>query len=95
MVPTVLAQRIEHWPLERLIPYINNPRIHSDVQIAQIAASIREFGFTNPILVDTNQGIMAGHGRLLCQGFGDSWDRGWLGVIVSEDSADEKQMKSG
>src|ERR1019366_159278 len=59
------ATRIEHWPLETLIPYAQNPRTHSDAQIAQIAASIAEFGFNNPILVDTKAGIIAGHGRLL------------------------------
>lgn len=60
-----MAQRIEHWPLENLIPYARNPRTHSDAQVAQIAASIAEFGFNNPILVDTKAGIIAGHGRLL------------------------------
>ena len=48
-----------------LIPYASNARTHSDAQIAQIAASIREFGFTNPVLVDGEQGIIAGHGRIL------------------------------
>ena len=61
----ILAKHIEHWPLDRLIPYARNARTHSDAQVAQIAASIREFGFTNPILVDTSDGIIAGHGRLL------------------------------
>jgi DNA modification methylase len=51
--------------LEELIPYVNNSRTHSDEQIAQIAASIKEFGWTNPILVDGQKGIIAGHGRLL------------------------------
>jgi DNA modification methylase len=60
-----MAQRIEHWPLDKLIPYARNPRTHSDAQVAQIAASIAEFGFNNPILVDTKAGIIAGHGRLL------------------------------
>jgi hypothetical protein len=60
-----MAQRIEHWPLERLIPWARNPRTHSDAQVAQIAASIAAFGFNNPILVDTKAGILAGHGRLL------------------------------
>ncbi len=60
-----MAQRIELWPLEKLIPYARNPRTHSDAQVAQIAASIAEFGFNNPILVDTKAGIIAGHGRLL------------------------------
>ena len=60
-----MAQRIEQWLIEKLIPYARNPRTHSNAQIAQIAASIAEFGFNNPILVDTKAGIIAGHGRLL------------------------------
>lgn len=60
-----MAKQIEHWPVDRLIPYARNPRTHSDAQITQIAANIAEFGFTNPLLVDTNAGIIAGHGRLL------------------------------
>jgi DNA modification methylase len=59
------AQRIEHWAIDKLIPFARNPRTHSDTQVAQIAASIAEFGFNNPILVDTKAGIIAGHGRLL------------------------------
>lgn len=57
--------QIEQRPIDGLIPYINNSRTHSDEQIAQIAASIKEFGWTNPILVDGDNGIIAGHGRLL------------------------------
>jgi DNA modification methylase len=52
-------------PLGELIPYARNPRTHTDAQVAQIAASIREFGWTNPILVDGANGIIAGHGRVL------------------------------
>tara|TARA_R110000823_G_scaffold26626_9_gene77534 strand:- start:1268 stop:2392 length:1125 start_codon:yes stop_codon:yes gene_type:complete len=48
-----------------LIPYVNNSRTHSDEQVLQVAASMKEFGFTNPILVDADNGIIAGHGRLL------------------------------
>lgn len=59
-----MAQRIELWPLDRLRPYERNARTHSAEQVAQIAASITEFGFTNPILVDSSDGIVAGHGRL-------------------------------
>ena len=59
-----MAQKIELWNLERLQPYEKNAREHSEKQIAQIAASIVEFGFLNPILVDSNDGIVAGHGRL-------------------------------
>jgi DNA modification methylase len=60
-----LADRIELWPVDRLRPYERNPRTHSDAQVDQIAASMVEFGWTNPILVDENAGILAGHGRLL------------------------------
>src|SRR5579863_7483616 len=57
--------QIELWPIERLIPRVNNPRTHSREQVARIAASIREFGFTNPILVGAEDDIIAGHARLL------------------------------
>jgi ParB-like chromosome segregation protein Spo0J len=58
------AKQIELWPLDRLVPYERNARTHSPEQVAQIVASIREFGFTNPLLVDGADGILAGHGRL-------------------------------
>lgn len=57
--------KIEQRAIEALIPYARNSRTHSDAQIAQIAASIREFGFTNPVLVDSDGGIIAGHGRVM------------------------------
>jgi hypothetical protein len=57
--------KITQKKVESLIPYINNSRTHSDEQVAQIAASIKEFGWTNPILVDGDNSIIAGHGRLL------------------------------
>lgn len=56
---------IEHRPVDGLIPYVRNARTHSEDQVAQIAASIAEFGFTNPILVDGDDVIIAGHGRLM------------------------------
>jgi DNA modification methylase len=56
---------IELWPIDRLIPNVNNPRTHSREQIANIAASIREFGWTNPVLVGAEDDIVAGHARLL------------------------------
>ena len=55
---------IKEIEIDRLIPYSNNARTHSDEQVAQIAASIKEFGFTNPVLVDGDNGILAGHGRV-------------------------------
>lgn len=61
MTPKDLEQR----SIEDLTPYARNSRTHSEAQVAQIAASIIEFGFTNPILVDAEGGIIAGHGRVL------------------------------
>lgn len=50
--------------VDELIPYMNNSRTHSDEQIQQIASSIKEYGFTNPVLIDENNGVIAGHGRI-------------------------------
>jgi ParB-like chromosome segregation protein Spo0J len=60
-----VADKIIMRPVEALIPYARNARTHSDAQVAQIAGSIREFGFTNPVLLDGDNGIIAGHGRVL------------------------------
>lgn len=57
--------QIKYKPAKDLIPYARNSRTHSEAQVAQIAASIKEFGWTNPILLDGENGIIAGHGRLL------------------------------
>src|SRR3954464_8336619 len=61
-VPNALA--VEYWPLDRLVPYARNARKHSPAQVAEIAGSIRAFGFSNPILVSPDGDIIAGHGRL-------------------------------
>jgi len=55
---------VEYRNIDTLIPYVNNARTHSDEQVAQIAASIKEFGWTNPVLIDGENGIIAGHGRV-------------------------------
>ena len=60
-----MAETIIMRPVEALIPYARNARTHSEAQVAQIAGSIREFGFTNPVLIDGANGIIAGHGRVL------------------------------
>jgi ParB-like chromosome segregation protein Spo0J len=57
--------QIEQIELENLIPYARNSRTHTEAQVAQIAASIREFGFTNPVLIGKDNDIIAGHGRVL------------------------------
>lgn len=59
-LPEIVSRKVAD-----LIPYARNARTHSDAQVAQIAASIREFGWTNPILLDGQNGIIAGHGRLM------------------------------
>lgn len=56
---------IKYLPVEDLIPYARNSRTHSPEQVAQIASSIKEFGFTNPVLIDSEKGIIAGHGRVM------------------------------
>lgn len=60
-----MTLKIEQRAVADLIPYAANSRTHSDAQVAQIAASIREFGWTNPILIDGDNTIIAGHGRLM------------------------------
>src|SRR3954454_21724571 len=60
-----LPETLERWPLDRLVPHARNARTHSDDQIAQIAGSIAEFGFVNPVLVGDDDVIVAGHGRVL------------------------------
>lgn len=57
--------QVEYIATEKLIPYANNARTHDDSQVTQIASSIKEFGFNNPILIDDDNGIIAGHGRLM------------------------------
>ena len=64
MTASWLADKIEQWPTAKLVPYARNARTHSEAQVAQIAASIAEFGFTNPILAGSDGVIVAGHGRL-------------------------------
>ena len=59
------SQKLEYIELEKIIPYARNSRSHSEHQVSQVAASIEEFGFTNPILIDADNGIIAGHGRLM------------------------------
>lgn len=59
-----MANRIEMWPIDKLVPYERNARTHSPEQVSQLAASIAEFGFISPMLVDDEAGILAGHGRL-------------------------------
>jgi hypothetical protein len=59
------ADKVERWPIDRLIPYAKNARTHTDAQIAAIAASIKEWGWTTPALVGEDGGLIAGHARVL------------------------------
>ena len=65
MIPKPMAERIELFDIDRLIPFARNARTHSDAQVSQIASSIREWGWTNPVLVAEDGTIIAGHGRVL------------------------------
>lgn len=60
-----MPKKLEFWSLDKLKPYEKNSREHSENQVERIAESIKEFGFVNPILVDGEDGIIAGHGRLM------------------------------
>lgn len=60
-----MPEQLERRPISELVPYARNARTHSDAQIAQLRASIREFGFINPVLIDAAGNIIAGHGRVL------------------------------
>ncbi len=64
-MPEWPADKVERWSIERLLPYARNARLHSDAQVAQIASSIREYGWTVPVLVDEEGTLIAGHGRVL------------------------------
>ena len=64
-MPIASELSVDYRPIGTLIPDARNARTHSEEQIAEIAASIRAFGFTNPVLVDGENGIIAGHGRVL------------------------------
>lgn len=61
----VTTKELQLVPLEKLIPYINNARTHSSEQIKKLRSSLREFGFINPVIIDRDYGVIAGHGRIL------------------------------
>ena len=60
-----MTSEMERVPVEKLIPYINNARTHSPEQIKKLRASLREFGFVNPVIIDRNYNVIAGHGRIM------------------------------
>ena len=62
---TKTTSQMEIVPIEKLVPYINNARTHSPEQITKLRASLREFGFINPVIIDKDYGVIAGHGRLM------------------------------
>lgn len=82
------ADKVETWELERLTPYARNSRTHSDAQVAQLAASIREWGWTTPVLVDDAGGIIAGHGRVLAA---RQLGMATVPVVVAEGWSDAKK----
>jgi ParB-like chromosome segregation protein Spo0J len=60
-----IVQEIQLWPIERLVPYVGNPRSHSPKQVGQIATSMRRYGVVNPALIDPKGTLIVGHGRIL------------------------------
>src|SRR5204863_6014917 len=58
------ADQVERWPIARLIPYANNARLHSEADLDKLAVAIRKWGWTNPVLVDEEGNLLAGHGRI-------------------------------
>jgi DNA modification methylase len=83
------AERIEYWPIERLIPYANNPRLHSQADLHRIAASISKWGWTNPVLVDEKGRLIAGHARV---GAGAKLGLTSIPVIVARGWSEEEQQ---
>jgi len=82
------ADKVEHWSIDRLIPYARNSRTHSDSQIDQIASSIKEWGFTTAVLVDPEGGIIAGHGRVMAA---KKLKMKELPVMVADNWSEEKK----
>lgn len=82
------ADKIEHWAIEKLIPHARNARTHSDKQVAQLAASLKEYGFTVPVLVDESGTLIAGHGRVLA-----ARKLGWaeIPVVIAVNWSDAKK----
>jgi ParB-like chromosome segregation protein Spo0J len=82
------ADQVERWPIDRLIPYANNSRTHSDAQIAQLAASMKELGWTNPVLADEVGGIDAQKRAYVLAdnklALNAGWERELLGLELGE-----------
>jgi DNA modification methylase len=82
------ADKVEHWSIDRFIPYARNSRTHSDSQVDQIASSIKEWGFTTAVLVDPEGGIIAGHGRVMAA---KKLKMKELPVMVADNWSEEKK----
>ena len=61
----ITTKEMQLVPIEKLVPYVNNARTHSPEQINKLRSSLREFGFINPVIIDRDYGVIAGHGRIL------------------------------
>lgn len=88
MTPEWPADKVERWPIARLIPYARNARTHSPAQIRQIAASMREWGWTIPVLADEQGGIIAGHARVQAA---EMNQYGEVPVMVARDWSEAKK----
>ena len=63
--PMKTTTQMELVPIEKLVPYVNNARTHSPAQITKLRSSLREFGFVNPVIIDREFNVIAGHGRIM------------------------------
>ena len=83
-------------PIAKLVPYVNNARTHSPEQITKLRSSLREFGFINPVIIDREFNVIAGHGRILAMGKGRRHPRDSLCVCrPSYRSAEESLYHCG
>lgn len=89
-----MPEQMVRVPIGELVPYARNARTHSESQIAQIRASLREFGFVNPVLIDSDRNIIAGHGRVL-GGQGRGHDRGAVRAGRAPDGRTAPRVYSG
>ncbi len=74
-------------PITKLVPYVNNARTHSPEQIKKLRSSLREFGFINPVIIDRDYGVIAGHGRILA-----AKEEGMYRSIITASSATPRML---
>src|SRR5205814_8538440 len=87
------ADHIELWPIERLIPYANNPRLHREADLDKIAASTRKWGWTHPPPVDEDGVVIAGHGRVAAAGTRPAGNTGPVSVARGRTEGEQQAYR--